>query len=60
MPSPILRDSMISVLSSSSCTSSTWCGARSICEYCLAADTSVEMRVVESSISFISSSVSMV
>ena len=25
-----------------------WCGARSICEYCLAASTSVEMRVTES------------
>ena len=36
------------MLSSSSCTSTTWYGARSICEYCLAAPTSVEIRVVES------------
>ncbi|SLH41416.1 Uncharacterised protein [Mycobacteroides abscessus subsp. abscessus] len=40
--------------------STTWKGARSICEYCLAAPTRVEMRAVESAISFISSSVSMV
>ena len=38
----------------------TWNGARSSCEYCLAAPTRVETRVVASSISFISSSVSMV
>jgi len=51
---------MTSVLSSSSCTSTTRKGARSIWEYCLAAPTSVEILVVESSISFISSSVSTV
>ena len=37
-----------------------WKGARSICEYCFAAPTSVEILVVESAISFISSSDSMV
>ena len=51
---------MTSVASSSSCTSTTWNGARSICEYCLAAPTSAEIRVVASSISFISISVSTV
>ena len=60
MPGGIFPDSIISVLSSSSCTSTTWYGARSSCEYCLAAPTRVETRVVESSISFISSSVSTV
>ena len=40
--------------------STTWYGARSICEYCRDAATSVEIRVVASSMSFISSSVSTV
>ena len=35
-----------------------WCAARSICEYCLAAATSVEIRSVESSISPMSCSIS--
>ena len=53
-------DIISSVLDSRSCTSTTWNGARSSCEYCLAAPTSVEILVVASSISFISSSVSTV
>ena len=44
--------------SSRSCTSTIWCGARSSCEYCLAAPTRPEIRVTASSISSISSSVS--
>ena len=48
------------VLDSSSCTSTTRKGARSSWEYCLAAPTSVEILVVESSISFIRISVSTV
>src|SRR6516165_4190418 len=60
MPGGIFPDSISSVLSSRSRTSTTWYGARSSCEYCLAAPTSVVIRVVESSISFISSSVSTV
>src|SRR6266851_1003432 len=60
IPGGNFPDSISSVLSSSSCTSMTWYGARSSCEYCLAAPTRVEIRVVESSISFISSSVSTV
>ncbi len=59
-PGGILRASITSVLSSSSCRSAFWNGERSIWEYCLAASTSVEIRVVESVISFISSSVSTV
>ena len=60
MSGPILPDIIVSVLSSSSCTSTIWKGARSSCEYCFAAPTRVEMRVVASAISFISSSVSTV
>lgn len=60
MPFPILSPSMTRVLSSSSCTSAFWKGARSSWEYCLAAPTRVEIRVVESSISFIRSSLSTV
>ena len=46
------------MLSRSSCTSTTWYGARSTWEYCLAAPTRAEIRVVQSSSSLISSSVS--
>ena len=54
IPSPSLRSSIVRVLSSSSCTSTTWSGARPICEYCLAAPTRTEMRVVASSTSVMS------
>src|ERR1700731_2646762 len=60
MPGGIFPASISSVLSSSSCTSTTWYGARSSWEYCLAAPTRGEIRVVASSISFMSSSVSAV
>ena len=40
--------------------STVWSGARPICEYCLAAPTSAEIRPVASSTSFISDSVSSV
>ena len=50
--------SIIIVLISPSRMSMSWSAARSICEYCLAAPTRVEMRVTESSISSISCSVS--
>ena len=59
-PGGILPASMTSVLLRRSRRSTVWNGERSICEYCLAASSSVEMRVVESMISFISSSVSTV
>ena len=57
-PLPILWVSITSVLSRPVCTSIHWWAARSICEYCLAADTSDDTRLVASSMSVISCSVS--
>ena len=48
------------MLSRRSWTSIAWYGARSICEYCLAATTRVDTRLVESWISLMSSSMSSV
>ena len=53
-------DIITSVDFSRSCRSTVRYGARSICEYCFAAPTRLEMRVTESSISLISDSVSIV
>ena len=60
MPGPILAPSITSVASSPACRSVGWCGIRSICEYCLAASTRLEIRPVLSAISASSVSVSTV
>jgi hypothetical protein len=60
MPGPSLALSITSVASRPACRSVGWWGARSICEYCLAASTSAETRWVLSAISASSVSVSTV
>jgi hypothetical protein len=59
-PGGILALSMTSVASSPACRSVGWCGIRSICEYCLAASTRAEIRLVLSAISTSSVSASTV